>query len=157
MSKGKQRVSRLKRASRNRGGSAQRGFTLIEIMMVVVIIGILVAVIVPNVIGVDDDARLQAEHASLRGIAQALELYKLDNRSYPSTDQGLAALVEKPSGYPDARNWGPAPYLRRYPLDQWENEYVYINDGRTYELKSLGADGEEGGEDVDADISYTDI
>lgn len=134
-----------------------QGWTLIEIMMVVIIIGILVAVVVPNVVGVGDDARLEAEKASLRGIAQALELYKLDNRHYPSTEQGLDALVAKPAGFPEAKGWGPAPYLRKYPLDQWENEYFYVNEGRTYELKSLGADGAEGGEDVDADISYADI
>lgn len=150
-------LSRNRCGSRSRRGAIEGGFTLIEIMMVVVIIGILVAVIVPNVIGVDDDARLQAEHASMRGIAQALELYKLDNRHYPSTDQGLAALVEKPSGYPEAKNWGPQPYLRKYPQDQWENEYVYVLSGRTYDLKSLGADGEEGGEDIDADIRYSEM
>ena len=133
------------------------GWTLIEIMMVVIIIGILVAVVVPNVVGVGDDARLEAEKASLRGIAQALELYKLDNRHYPSTEQGLEALVSKPTGFPEAKSWGPSPYLRKYPLDQWENEYFYVSEGRTYELKSLGADGAEGGEDVGADISYADI
>ena len=134
-----------------------RGFTLIEIMMVVIIIGILLAVVVPSVIGVDDRARVEAEKASLRGIAQALELYKLDNRRYPSTEQGLEALVAAPSGFPEAKNWGPDPYLRRLPLDQWDNEYFYLSEGRSFELKSLGADGEEGGEEFDADISYTEI
>lgn len=134
-----------------------RGFTLIEIMMVVIIIGILLAVVVPNVIGVDDRARVEAERASLRGIAQALELYKLDNRRYPSTEQGLEALVSAPSGFPEAKNWGPDPYLRKVPLDQWDNEYFYLSEGRSFELKSLGADGEEGGEETDADISYADI
>ena len=133
------------------------GWTLTENMMVVIIIGILVAVVVPNVVGVGDDARLEAEKASLRGIAQALELYKLDNRHYPSTEQGLEALVSKPTGFPEAKGWGPSPYLRKYPLDQWENEYFYVSEGRTYELKSLGADGAEGGEDVGTDISYADI
>ncbi len=135
----------------------QRGFTLIEIMMVVVIIGILVAVIVPNVLGVDDDARLQAERANLRGIAQALEFYKLDNRHYPSTDQGLEALVSKPSGFPEPKHWGPDPYLRKYPLDQWENDYVYVNDSNSFSLASLGADGAEGGEGANADVSYSDL
>ena len=134
-----------------------RGFTLIEIMMVVIIIGILLAVVVPNVIGVDDRARIEAEKASLRGIAQALELYKLDNRRYPSTEQGLEALVSAPSGFPEAKNWGPDPYLRKVPLDQWDNEYFYLSEGRSFELKSLGADGSEGGEETDADISYADI
>lgn len=140
-----------------RKGVPTRGFTLIEIMMVVIIIGILLAVVVPSVIGVDDRARVEAEKASLRGIAQALELYKLDNRRYPSTEQGLEALVAAPSGFPEAKNWGPDPYLRRLPLDQWDNEYFYLSEGRSFELKSLGADGEEGGEEFDADISYTEI
>lgn len=143
-----------KMSSRKR---APRGFTLIEIMMVVIIIGILLAVVVPSVIGVDDRARIEAEKASLRGIAQALELYKLDNRRYPSTEQGLEALVSAPSGFPEAKNWGPDPYLRKLPLDQWDNEYFYLSEGRSFELKSLGADGEEGGEEFDADISYAEI
>lgn len=147
----------MKALSCNGRRGTQRGFTLIEVMMVVVIIGILLAMVLPNFVGRDDKARQQAEQASLRTISQALEFYKLDNRHYPSTDQGLAALVEKPSGHPDARNWGPDPYLRKYPLDQWKNEYIYINDGRKYDLRSLGADGEEGGEGVNADISYAEI
>ena len=135
----------------------QTGMTLIEIMMVVVIIGILVAVIVPNVIGYDDDARIAAQRMEIRTVGQALEMYRLHNGAYPSTDQGLEALVEKPSGFPEPRSWGPEPYLRKYPLDQWDNEYVYIAEGRTYQLVSLGADGAEGGEGVDADISSADI
>ena len=83
-----------------------RGFTLIEIMMVVVIIGIVVAILVPNLVGQDDKARLQAELSSQRVIAQALELYKMDNRRYPTTEQGLEALVTKPSGFPEPKNWG---------------------------------------------------
>lgn len=134
----------------------QRGMTLIEIMMVVVIIGILVAVIVPNVIGVDDDARIAAQQLEIRTIGNALDLYRLQNGQYPSTEQGLEALVSRPSGFPEPKNWRD-PYLRKYPLDQWDNEYVYVNDGRSYELKSLGADGTEGGDGVDADISFADI
>lgn len=135
----------------------QTGMTLIEIMMVVVIIGILVAVIVPNVIGYDDDARVAAQQMEIRTIGNALDMYRLDNGNYPSTDQSLEALVSKPSGFPEPRNWGPEPYLRKYPLDQWDNEYLYINEGRSYRLVSLGADGAEGGEGVDADISSADI
>ena len=134
-----------------------RGFTLIEIMMVVVIIGIVVAILVPNLVGQDDKARVQAELSSQRGIAQALELYKMDNRRYPTTEQGLEALVSKPSGFPEPKNWGPDPYLRKYPLDQWDNEYVYLSDGKRFDLKSTGADGADGGDDVDADISYSEI
>ena len=134
-----------------------RGFTLIEIMMVVVIIGIVVAILVPNLMGRDDKARIQAEQASLRGVAQALEIYKMDNRRYPTTEQGLEALVAKPDGFPEPKNWGPDPYLRKYPLDRWDNEYVYTSDGRGFDLKSLGADGTDGGDGVDSDISYADI
>ena len=134
-----------------------RGFTLIEIMMVVVIIGIVVAILVPNLVGQDDKARLQAELSSQRVIAQALELYKMDNRRYPTTEQGLEALVTKPSGFPEPKNWGPEPYLRRYPLDQWDNDYVYLSDGKRFDLKSMGADGTDGGEDFDADVSYNEI
>ena len=135
----------------------QHGMTLIEIMMVVVIIGILVAVIVPNVIGYDDDARAAAGQLEIRSIGNALDMYRLHNGQYPSTDQGLEALISKPSGFPEPRNWGPDSYLRKYPLDQWDNEYVYVNDGRRYELKSLGADGAEGGEGANADISSADL
>lgn len=134
-----------------------RGFTLIEIMMVVIIVGILVAVIVPNVMGRDDEARRIVTQNDLRAIGNALDLYRLDNRSYPTTDQGLDALVSKPAGFPEPANWGPDPYLRKYPLDQWENDFVYISDGGTFELRSLGADGEEGGEGEAADIEYSAI
>lgn len=130
------------------------GFTLIEIMMVVIIVGILVAVIVPNVVGRDDVARRVVTENDLRAIGNALDLYRLDNRSYPSTDQGLEALVNKPSGFPEAKNWGPDPYLRRYPMDQWGNDFVYVSDGSSFELRSLAADGEEGGDGDGADIDY---
>ena len=99
-------------------------------------------------------ARLEAEKSSRRGIAQALGLYKLDNRHYPTTEQGLEALVTKPSGFPEAKNWGPEPYLRKYPLDQYENDYFYLSEGRGFELKALGV---EGGEGAAADVDYADI
>lgn len=133
----------------------QDGLTLIEIMMVVVIIGILVAVIVPNVIGVDDDARMIAQKAEIRSIGMQLDRYRLNNGAYPSTEQGLEALVSEPSGFPEPRNWS-GPYLRRFPEDQWGNEYVYVGDGAGFTLKSLGADGAEGGEGANADIGFDD-
>lgn len=132
----------------------ERGMTLIEIMMVVAILGILIAVVVPTLIGRDQDARRTAQKADIRSIGQALDIYHMQNGHYPSTDQGLEALVTKPTGHPEPRSWGPAPYLRKYPVDQWGNEYVYLEEGHTFELMSLGADGVEGGEDYDADIRY---
>lgn len=144
---------------RYRGGAPwfRRGFTLIEMLVVVVIVGILVALVAPNIIGISDQARRVAVEADLRTIATALDKYRMDNGLYPSTDQGLRALVEKPSGYPEPRRWGPEPYLRRLPLDQWDNEFLYISTGRGFELKSMGADGEEGGEEAGEDIDYADI
>lgn len=135
----------------------QRGFTLVEIMIVVVILGILGALVVPNIIGRSDQARRVAVENDLRAIATALDLYRADNGVYPSTDQGLKALVEKPAGYPEPKRWGPEPYLRKLPLDQWDNEFLYFASGRTFELKSMGADGQEGGEELDADIAYADL
>lgn len=134
-----------------------RGFTLIEMMMAVLIIGILLAVIVPNFWGSDDKARIAAAKGGLRSVASALDMYRIDNGHYPSTEQGLQALVSKPSGFPEPKHWGPEPYLRKLPLDPWENEFVYALKGRSFELISLGEDGAEGGEDMHADIRYSDI
>jgi len=135
----------------------QNGFTLLEIMVVVVIIGILGALIIPNVIGRDDQARATAVRTDLRGIANALDIYKLDNFNYPSTDQGLEALVSKPSGFPEAKNYNPSGYLKKEPVDSWGNPYIYINTGNGYELYSLGADGAEGGEGINSDVYYKDL
>ena len=135
----------------------QRGFTLIEIMVVVVIIGILGALIIPNVIGRDDQARITAVRNDLRAVANALDMYKLDNFHYPSTDQGLAALVSEPSGFPEAKNYNPNAYLRKIPVDPWGTEFGYLNDGADYELYSLGADGTEGGEGYNSDVDYSDL
>ena len=133
------------------------GFTLIEILIVVVILGILGAAIVPNLMGRPDQARIQAAKTNLRSISSALDLYRLDNFAYPSTDQGLEALVTQPSGFPEAKNWNPEGYLERSPLDPWENAYAYTNNGRGFELISYGADGQQGGEGVNADITLDDL
>ena len=135
----------------------ERGLTLIEIMVVVIIIGILVSVIAPNVMGRPDTARREVTRSDLMAIGNALDMYRLDNGAYPSTDQGLDALIDKPSGFPEPRNWGPDPYLKKLPVDQWGNEFVYTSDGGSFELMSLAADGEEGGEDEAADLAYADI
>jgi general secretion pathway protein G len=135
----------------------QAGFTLIEIMVVVVIIGILGALIIPNVIGRDDQARVTAVRNDLRAVANSLDMYKLDNFHYPSTDQGLEALVSAPSGFPEAKNYNPSGYLKKIPVDPWGTEFGYLNDGENYELYSLGADGAEGGEGYSADVNYSDL
>ena len=135
------------------------GFTLIEIMVVVVILGILGALIIPNVMGRTDEARITAAKSDLRGIANALELYRLDNYTYPSTDQGLASLVSKPGGYPEPKNWNPDGYLKKLPTDPWQNDYGYISPGSNgdFDLYSLGADGKDGGTGSAADIDYNDL
>lgn len=136
----------------------QSGFTLIEIMVVVVILGILAALVVPNILGRTGEARATAAKSDLQSVGNALDLYKLDNYSYPSTDQSLQALVSKPSGYPEASNWNPAGYLKKIPLDPWGKEYLYLSPGaeQDFDLFSLGADGREGGEGNNADISIWD-
>lgn len=139
---------------RARRVSAQAGFTLIEVMVVVAIIGILALIIVPNVVGKDDQARVTSTKASLSAVANALELYKLDNYRYPSTEAGLDALVNRS---PEARVFPDGGYLRRPPVDSWENPVQYISpgsDGKPYDLYSLGADNAEGGEGYAADIYF---
>lgn len=131
-----------------------RGFTLIEIMVVVVIIGILGALFVPNMIGRGDQARRTAVENDLRSIGATLDMYRLDNAHYPSTTQGLAALVDKPDGYPEPRNYNPEGYAKRLPVDPWGSPYVYSAGERGFELYSLGADGTEGGTGAAADIRY---
>ena len=132
----------------------QRGFTLIEIMVVVVILGILAALIVPKVMGRPDEARVTAARQDISTLMQALKLYRLDNQRYPTTDQGLLALVQKPTTQPVPRNWKPGGYLERLPEDPWGHAYQYLNPGTHGEIDvfSLGADGQPGGEGMDADI-----
>ena len=123
-------------------------------MVVVVILGILAALIVPKVMSRPDEARIAAAKQDVATLAQALKLYKLDNLAYPTTDQGLQALVAKPAAAPIPANWKPGGYLERLPKDPWGREYRYLNPGRHGEIDvySLGADGEPGGEGNDADI-----
>ncbi len=132
----------------------QRGFTLIEIMVVIVIIGILAALIVPKVMSRPDEARIVAAKQDIGSIMQALKLYKLDNHSYPTTEQGLQALVKKPSTPPIPGNWKTGGYLEQLPLDPWGKSYQYLNPGLHGEIDvfSYGADGAPGGEGSDADI-----
>jgi len=141
----------------NNAGIRQRGFTLIEILVVVIIIGILGAIIVPNIMGRPDQARVTAAESDLRNLANALDLYRLDNFTYPSTEQGLEALVQKPSGFPEPKNYSPDGYIKALPTDPWGSPYVYERDGDSFRLYSLGADGAEGGEGLNADIHYDDL
>jgi general secretion pathway protein G len=134
----------------------QRGFTLIEIMVVVVIISVLIGLVAPNILGRVDEARVTAAQADIGTLSQALEMYKLDNYRYPTTDQGLDALIKKPAASPQPKKWNPDGYLKKsaIPLDPWGNPYQYISPGSNgaFDLYSLGADGQEGGEGYDADI-----
>ena len=135
----------------------QRGFTLLEIMVVVIIIGVLAVIVVQNVLPQADKARITAAKADIRTLAAALDTYRLDNSFYPSTNQGLEALLAVPSGSPEARNWGPEPYMKKLPSDPWGNPYLYNNVGFVFEITSFGADGEEGGDGIAADIKFSEI
>jgi general secretion pathway protein G len=134
--------------------SFSRGFTLIEVMVVIVILGVLAALIVPKVMSRPDEARITAAKQDIVSIAQALKLYKLDNLRYPTTEQGLQALVKKPSTPPEPPNWKGNGYLERLPNDPWGQPYQYLQPGLHGEIDvfSLGADGASGGEGSDADI-----
>ncbi len=139
---------------RRHARAAQRGFTLIEIMVVVVIMGILAALVVPNLMGRTDDARILAARQDISTIMQALKLYRLDNQRYPTTEQGLQALITKPTSGPPANGWKAGGYLDRLPKDPWGNPYQYMSPGLKGEVDvySLGADGQPGGTGADADI-----
>lgn len=132
----------------------QRGFTLLEVMVVMVILGILAALVVPKIIGRPDEARVLAARQDIASLMQALKLYRLDNLRYPTTEHGLQALAARPSSAPVPPNWKAGGYLDRLPKDPWGNPYQYLNPGVQGEIDvySLGADGAPGGERNDADI-----
>ena len=136
----------------------QSAFTLIEILVVVAILGILAAIIVPRVMDRPDEAKRVAARADVAAIVQALKLYRLDNGFYPATDQGLAALVQKPASAPVPNNWKQGGYLERLPKDPWGSDYQYLYPGVKGEIDvfSLGADRTRGGDGSGADIGNWD-
>jgi len=142
----------MKRLATRSRQHIQRAFTLIELMVVLVIIGVLAALIVPNVIERADDARVTAARTDVNNIMQALKLYRLDNQRYPTSEQGLQALLARPTAGPAAPNW--KPYVEKLPKDPWGNPYQYLNPGVKGEIDvfSFGADGQPGGEGKNADI-----
>jgi len=151
------RLSGASQVSKTRK-SVQSGFTLIEIMVVVIIIGILVAMVAPNVLGKIDQAQVTRVHSDLKAVENALKFYRLDNFAYPTSEQGLEALVTRPND-PNLRNWNSQGYLPRIPEDPWQRPYLYMNPGQNGEIDiyTLGRDGQPGGEGVDADIGNWDL
>jgi general secretion pathway protein G len=131
-----------------------KGFTLIELMVVLVILGVLAAMIAPKIMDRPDEARIIAARQDIATVIQALKMYRLDNIRYPTTEQGLQALITKPAIAPIPDNWKSGGYLEKLPNDPWGHPYVYLNPGRHGDIDviSLGADGESGGEGKDADI-----
>jgi general secretion pathway protein G len=135
----------------------QRGFSLIEIMVVIVIMGLLLSVVGPRVFDNISQAKAQTVKAHFGNLKTALDSYRLDNYRYPTTEQGLMALVMKPSGDPEPKRW--RQYMDKIPKDPWENDYIYVSPGdagRPFDIYSLGADGVRGGEGEDADVGYWD-
>jgi general secretion pathway protein G len=132
----------------------QAGFTLIEVMVVIVILGILAALVVPKVMSRPDEARSIAARQDVASVMQALKLYRLDNRRYPTSEQGLRALIEKPQLPPVPEGWKAGGYVERLPLDPWGKPYQYLNPGLRGEIDvfSFGGDGVGGGDGADADV-----
>ena len=141
--------------------NTQAGFTLIELMVVIVILGLLAGVIIPRFMGETDKAKVATTKMQIASLESALKMYKLDNGSYPSTEQGLQALVESPTAGNLPTNWRKGGYLEKgkVPKDPWKNDYIYICPGShgDFDLSSLGADGEPGGEGFDKDINNWEI
>ncbi|TNC91985.1 type II secretion system major pseudopilin GspG [Thalassolituus sp.] len=137
----------------------QGGFTLIEVMVVIAIIGGILAMVATNIIGSADDARIKTTKNQIKLVEGALDMYKLHNYRYPTTEQGLEALVQKPSSAPEPKNYQNGGYLKggKLPQDAWGNEFLYFSDKGQYEIISLGSDGSEGGEGDAADISSQEL
>ena len=152
-------AQKVNRPTARRLHAGQRGFTLIEIMVVVIIIGLLAAVIVPSVINKVDEARVSKAKADIQSLETALTMYRLDNSKYPTTDQGLQALTVQPTD-PSIRHWRVGGYLQRVSKDPWGADYQYVfpgTHGKEYDLYTLGADSQPGGEGANADIGNWNI
>ncbi|MBZ2206032.1 type II secretion system major pseudopilin GspG [Massilia soli] len=147
-----------KAPNRPRHRLVARGFTLVEIMVVVVIIGILGALVVPKLMGRTGESRVTAARVDISTLMQALKLYKLDNQRYPTTEQGLKSLIEKPTSGPSANGWKSGGYVEKLPKDPWGNPYQYLSPGVKGEvdLFSYGADGQPGGTGEDTDVGSWD-
>lgn len=148
-----------RRRAHERGVPRARGFTLIEIMVVVIIIGLLAAVIVPQIMSRVDEARVTKAKSDIQSLETALTMFRLDNSKYPTTEQGLPALTAQPTD-PSIKHWRPGGYLQRVSKDPWGNDYQYVypgSHGKEYDLFSLGADGAPGGEGINADIGNWNI
>ena len=145
---------RRNQLSKNASMQKRQGFTLVEVLVVVVILGILAGIVVPRVMDQPDKAKVAKARNDIQALVTALNMYRLDNHHYPSTEQGLRALVERPGGQPPAPNWKQGGYINQLPRDPWGNEYQYLNPGVHGEIDvfSLGADGALRGEGINADI-----
>lgn len=147
-------ASRLSRRRARAGDHAEQGFTLVELMVVIVIIGLLATIVAVNVIPASDKAAMEKAKADIATIEQALEMYRLDNLTYPSTTDGLKALTAPPPGLAQPQRYRPGGYVKRLPDDPWGRPYLYANPGQhgAFDVWTLGADGQEGGEAENADI-----
>lgn len=137
----------------------QTGFTLIEVIVVLVILGILASIVVPKVVSRTDQAQVVKAKQDLRAMESALQMYRVDNFNYPSTDQGLQALSSKPTSGNEPKNWQPGGYIKKVPKDPWGNEYQYLSPGEKgdFDIYSLGADGRPGGDNANQDIGNWDL
>jgi general secretion pathway protein G len=148
------RLRGLSPSAARRPSPGEAGFSLLELMVVVVILSILALVVMPRVIDRPDQARVARVRSDLAALESAVELYRLDNHRYPTTEQGLQALVEEPTTEPTPPNWAPNGYIDRLPKDPWGNEFQYLQPGvhGPFDIFTLGADGARGGTGIDADI-----